>query len=83
MLAIKKAKGKNKKIILHAFGNPKAKKKEIEAAVRIIKSLGIEKSVRNQALQYAEKAQKSLNSYSGAAKKELILLLDFVVKRSL
>ena len=83
LLAIKKAKGKNKKIILHAFGNQKAKKKEIEIAVRIVKSLGIEKSVRNQALHYAEKAQKSLNSYSGASKNELISLLDFVVKRSL
>ena len=83
LLAIKKTKGKNKKIILHAFGNQKAKKKEIEEAVRIIKSLGIERSVRKQALHYAEKAKKSLNSYSGASKNELISLLDFVVKRSL
>ena len=83
LLAIKKAKGKNKKIILHAFGNQKAKKKEIEDAVLVIKSLGIEKSMRGQALQYAEKAKKSLNSYSGTSKNELISLLDFVVKRSL
>ncbi|MCH8973398.1 MAG: polyprenyl synthetase family protein [Thaumarchaeota archaeon] len=83
LLAIKKAKGKNKKIILHAFGNQKAKKKEIEDAVLVIKSLGIEKSVRGQALRYAEKAKKSLNSYSGTSKNELISLLDFVVKRSL
>jgi len=83
LLAIKKAKGKNKKILLHVFGNQKAKKNEIEGVVKIIKSLGIEKSVRNQALHYAEKAQKSLNSYSGASKNELISLLDFVVKRSL
>ncbi len=83
LLAIKKAKGKNKKIILHAFGNQKAKKKEIEDAVLVIKSLGIEKSMRDQALRYAEKAKKSLNSYSGTSKNELISLLDFVVKRSL
>jgi len=83
LLAIKRAKGKNKKIILHAFGNQKAKKKEIENAVLVIKSLGIEKSVRGQALRYAEKAKKSLNSYSGTSKNELISLLDFVVKRSL
>ncbi len=83
LLAIKKAKGENKKIILHAFGKQKAKKKEIENAVLVIKSLGIEKSVRSQALQYAEKAKKSLNSYSGTSKNELISLLDFVVKRSL
>ncbi len=83
LLAIKKAKRKNKKIILNAFGNQKAKKKEIEQAVMVIRSLGIEKTVRDQALGYAEKAKKSLNSYSGTAKKELISLLDFVVKRSL
>ncbi|KAG2472039.1 MAG: Geranylgeranyl diphosphate synthase [Nitrosopumilales archaeon] len=83
LLAIKKAKGKDKKFILHAFGNQKAKKKDIEQAVRVIKSLGIEKTVRGQALSYAKKAKKSLNSYSGTAKKELIFLLDFVVLRSL
>lgn len=83
LLAIKKAKGKDRKSILHAFGNQKAKRKDIETAVKIIKSLGIEKSVRNQAFQYAEKAKKSLNSYSGPSKNELISLLDFVVKRSL
>ena len=83
LLAIKKAKGKDKKTILHAFGNQKAKRRDIETAVKIIKSLGIEKSVRNQALFYAEKAKKSLNSYSGSSKNELISLLDFVVKRSL
>jgi len=83
LLAIKKAKGGNKKIILHAFGNQKAKKKVIENAILVIKSLGIEKSVRGQALRYAEKAKKSLNSYSGTSKNELISLLDFVVKRSL
>ena len=83
LLAIKKAKGKNKKIVLHAFGNQKAKKREIENAVLVIKSLGIEKSVRSQALRYAEKAKKALNSYSGISKNELISLLDFVVKRSL
>lgn len=83
LLAIKKAKGKNKKIIFHAFGNQNAKKEEIEGAVRIIKSLEIEKSMRSQALNYAEKAKKSLNSYSGTSKNELMSLLDFVVKRSL
>ena len=83
LLAIKKARGENKKRIIHAFGNQKAKKKEIEEAVRIIKSLGIEKLVRSRTLHYAEKAKKSLNSYSGTSKNELISLLDFVVKRSL
>ena len=54
-----------------------------QKAVKIIKNLGIEDTVRGTALGYAEKARKSLDSYSGSAKNELIALLDFVVKRSL
>jgi geranylgeranyl diphosphate synthase, type I len=83
VLAITKSKGNDKKTILKAFGNSKAMKKDIEKAVEVIHALGIEKIVRKQALQYSEKAQKSLSNYSGSAKKELLSLLDFVVKRSL
>ena len=83
VLAITKSKGNDKKMILKAFGNPKASKKEIENAVKAIRALGIEKIVRKQALQYSEKAKKALNSYSGSSKKELLNLLNFVVKRSL
>jgi len=83
LMAINSAKGKNKKIILKAFGNPKASKSDLSNAVEVIRSLGIEENVRNQALKYAEYAEKALAKYSGQAKKELIDLLDFVVKRSL
>lgn len=83
LLAIKKSKGNDRKMILRTFGNPKATKKEIENSVKIIRTLGIEKFVRQQAHQYAEKAKKSLKNYSRPAKKELVSLLDFVVKRSL
>ncbi len=83
LLAIQKADKKSKKLILDVFGNPKATKKQINDAVDAMRSLEIEKDVRNEAMQYAEKAIKSLAPYSGPAKKELISLLDFVVKRSL
>ncbi len=82
LMAINSAKGENKKIILKAFGNPKASKSDLTKAVEVIRSLGIEENVRNQALKYAEHAEKALAKYSGQAKKELIDLLDFVVKRS-
>jgi geranylgeranyl diphosphate synthase type I len=81
-MAIKSAKGNDKKIILKAFGNSKISRKDLNKAVDVIRSLGIEESVRKQALKYAEKAEKSLGNYSGSAKTELITLLDFVVKRS-
>jgi len=82
LMAIKLAKGKNKKIILKAFGNSKATRNDLNKAVGVIRSLGIEENVRKQALKYAEKAEKSLTKYSGSAKTELIALLDFVVQRS-
>jgi len=82
LMAIKSAKGNDKKIILKAFGNSKVSKKDLNKAVDVIRSLGIEENVRKQALKYAEKAEKSLAKYSGSAKTELISLLDFVVKRS-
>lgn len=82
LMAIKLAKGKEREIILKAFGNSKVSKKDLSKAVEVIRSLGIEESVRKQAQKYSEKAEKSLSKYSGSAKSELIALLDFVVKRS-
>jgi len=82
LMAIKLAKGNDKKIILKAFGNSKISRKDLNKSVEVIRSLGIEENVRKQALKYAEKAEKSLVKYSGPAKIELISLLDFVVKRS-
>ena len=83
LMAIKSAKGNDKKIILNAFGNSKITKKDLNKAVDVIRSLNIEENVRKQALKYADKAERSLSKYSGPAKIELISLLDFVVKRSL
>ena len=83
LMAIESAKGKDKKVILKTFGNPKATKNDLKNAVDVIRSLGIEENVRTQALEYAEMAKRSLLKYSGSAKTELIDLLDFVVKRSL
>ncbi len=83
LMAIELSKGKDKKVILKSFGNPKATKNDLKNAVDVIRSLGIEENVRTQALEYAEMAKKSLSKYSGSAKTELIDLLDFVVKRSL
>ena len=82
LMAIKLAKGNEKKIILKAFGNSKISKKDLNKAVEVIRSLGIEEKVRNQALKYAEKSEKSLLKYKGTAKVELTALLDFVVRRS-
>ncbi|HXV51216.1 MAG TPA: polyprenyl synthetase family protein [Nitrosopumilaceae archaeon] len=83
LLAINRAKGENNEIILKAFGNSFATQDDIENALKIIRRLKIEKTVRYQAQLYAQRAEKSLRSYSGSAKKDLLALLGFVVKRSL
>lgn len=83
LMAIKLSKGHDKKTILKVFGNPRASKIDLKKAVDAIHRLGIEQSVRKQALKYAYKAEKSLAKYSGSSKNELVALLDFVVKRSL
>jgi len=83
LLAINRAKGENKEIILKAFSNSFATQDDIEKALKIIRRLKIEKTVRHQAQSYAQRAKKLLQSYSGTAKKDLIALLSFVVKRSL
>lgn len=83
LLAINKAKGNNKEKILDVFGNSSISKDEIESVVKIISSMGIESIVRKKAMQYSNAAKKSLSSYNGPAKKELVSLLEFVVERSL
>ena len=83
LLAINHANGENKEIILKAFGNSFATQDDIEKALKIIRRLKIEKTVRRQAQSYAQRAKKSIQSYSGSAKNDLLALLRFVVKRSL
>ena len=81
-MALGKAKGNDKRSILKCFGNPKATKRDLQTAVRVIQALGIEDNIRGQALKYSDRAQRSLKDYSGSAKEELVALLDFVVKRT-
>jgi len=68
---------------LNAFGNSEASKNDIKKAVKVMQSLGIEKTIRKKAIYYSARAQSSLSSYVGPSKKELVSLLNFVVKRSL
>ena len=83
ILAIKKARGQNRTKIMQVFGNSGVSKQQINLAVNVIRSLGVEKEVRDVALKYAQRAEKSISSYTGSAKNEMTGLLNFVTKRSL
>ena len=83
ILAIKKARGQNRTKIMRVFGNSRASKQQINLAVNVIRSLGVEKEVRDVALKYAQRSEKSISSYTGSAKNEMTGLLNFVTKRSL
>ena len=83
LMAIRKAKGQEKKAILNVFGNPSASKNQLEKAVGMISSLGIEEIIRKKAAYHSNIAKKSISVYKDIpAKNELLSLLDFVVERS-
>ena len=82
-MAIKKAGNQEKKIILNAFGNSTVSKSEVERAIAIISSLGIDDIIKQKAAHHSNAAKKSISIYDGPAKNELLSLLDFVVERSL
>jgi len=83
LMAIRKAKGQEKKAILNVFGNPSASKNQLEKAVGMISSLGIEKIIREKAAYHSNTAKRSISVYKDSpAKNELLSLLDFVVERS-
>ena len=83
LMAIKKAGSQERKIILHAFGNSSVSKSEVERAISIISSLGIEDIIKQKAAYHSNAAKKSISIYNGPEKNELLSLLDFVVERSL
>jgi geranylgeranyl diphosphate synthase type I len=83
ILAIKKARGQDRTKIMRVFGKAGATKQQINLAVNVIRSLGVEKEVRDMALKYAKRSEKSISSYTGSAKNEMTALLNFVTKRSL
>jgi len=80
--AIGRAAGSDRRAILKCFGNSKSTKRDLQKAVSAIRALGIERSVRAQASKYAKRAERSLDGYEGAAKDDLVALLDFVVRRT-
>ena len=80
--AIGRARGGDRRAIMRCFGNPKAGRGDLRRAVDAIRGLGIEESVRGQALRYADRAARSLSGYGGSARDDLSSLLDFVVKRA-
>ncbi|MDE1829930.1 MAG: polyprenyl synthetase family protein [Thaumarchaeota archaeon] len=83
LLAIKIAKGKEKKTILNAFGNSVISKIEMEKTVEIISNLGIENMVRKKASYHLDTARKAISRYDNSTREDLLSLLDFVVERSL
>ncbi|ABK78236.1 geranylgeranyl pyrophosphate synthase/geranyltranstransferase [Cenarchaeum symbiosum A] len=83
LMALKKARGKDRAAIRAAFGNARATSVQLRAAVSAVKSLGIEDDVRREAGSYAKKASSALDRYPGRHRDDLLSLLDCVVWRRL
>ncbi len=83
LLAIKTARGKERKTILNAFGNSSISKHEMGRVVDVIANLGIEKTIRKKASYHIDAAKRAISRYDNPARQDLLSLLDFVVERSL
>jgi geranylgeranyl diphosphate synthase type I len=83
LMALEEAKPGDRDTVLRAFGRRDAPAEYTGAAVRVIRQMGIEETVRNRAASYADAARRSLARYGGAHRQNLESLLEFVVKRSL
>ena len=82
LMAIKLAKGSERKIILKAFGNSKISKSDLNKAVEIIRFLRYRRKSQESGSKICRKIRKSLIKYKGTSKVELTALLNFVVRRS-
>lgn len=83
LMALEASKGtEHHKNITDAFGNSRATGSDIEKAVESIRVLGIDKKTRRIAHRYADNASGYLSQYIGRAKRDLMAVLNFVVKRS-
>lgn len=83
LLALQKARGAQVQVIRSCFGNPRATQASLLRAVNAMKKSGAEDAARAEASKYATRAQKALGSYTGPAAKDMILLLQTVVNRSM
>lgn len=84
LLAIKKAKGGDKDIILKVFGSKNATNADLKAAVDVLVGIGVNDDVRKMARFYASKAMDNLKMYDDSkAKHALHSLADFIVERTL
>ncbi len=81
MLALKKAAGRDRDIILQCFDNPKCTKRQLQHAVGAIRRIGTEDAARRHAVRHAEKARAAISGYPKS--QNLARLLDFVVERKL
>lgn len=83
LMALEEAKPDDRDAILGVFGRRDAPAEAADAAVRAIRNMGIEETVRNRAASYADAARRALARYGGTHRQNLESLLEFVVKRSL
>lgn len=83
LMALESAEPKDRDTIMRVFGNRQATPEQTHSVVAIVQRLGIGDAVRSRAAAYVEEARCALEAYQGEHCKNLLSLLDFVVKRRL
>lgn len=83
LVALETAKRNKRDAILECFGRGDIPRTKLDSAVRTIRDLGIDDIILSEAGRYAEAARSALGDHTGAARDELLFLLDFVMERKL
>lgn len=83
LLSINNVESIKREKILKVFGNKYSNPSDVAEAVNIISSLQIEKTVRDVAMKYVDRAIDSISSYKDSHSKKMLLeILLFIVNRS-
>lgn len=84
LLALQISNGYDREKILRVFADRNSSISDIEEAVKMISSLGIEKVVRDTARRHIQKAIKSISQYDDKIpKREIIASAHFIVERTI
>lgn len=83
LVALETASQDKRSAILECFGRSDVPRPKLDSAVEMIRDLGINDTVLSLADGYAKTARSALESHTGAAKDDLLFLLDFVMERKL
>jgi geranylgeranyl diphosphate synthase type I len=82
-LAVQRSGAQDRRLIESVWGRSDAKQEDVEAAVEVVRKLGIDRETKRRALAHIDAALSHLERMSGGDKRWLVELAHFVVERNI